>query len=568
MCIQGIILMKYYFPDDFIVSTAKGYLEYDFGKRTLLTARTRAAKTTATCFFLAAKKVEEPDALCITFGPNMTNFISDIKEKFEYFEQFQELDVCAVSYNSEEREEFMAELGGMSSNRNVLCVNSDHKHLEKIIPYITRIKNRNIYIVIDEAHKGGEKTYLRTLREFQLPNIAVIETTATFRNRLLTRIPPDFISVLTPRNTYCKPTQASLVPFCDNDYVYKYDKLHQEQVTLIQEEVNKTESLTLINGYDKTAMHRAFKRQLKLCIARADVVIITLNGGISWWTTADQSDVENQLFHHNRKSVRAASSAIAAVYTLGYRHIIVIGHKQVAEGQTIGCAKLSLSLQIRGTPNSKPNADSLAQSIRTGGLNIYSQQRIQCDPQKWADYCTYIEANEELVTLFQDKSPQEQQKIAEQAYINLPSIKVPHGDYQPVRKPLDSDEIGSYYFERPIGDFAPCFENFNRENTAPLWKYARDQIRKQDWYTGQALGGKKANGVPSDRMQGRGNDIQVYVNADPQGQQAVVRPVVIWRRDDKLCVRFIYLHTPCKTHNYFGKLESFSKVKDIILELV
>ena len=559
--------MKYYFPDDFIVSTAKGYLEYDFGKRTILTARTRAAKTTATCFFLAAKKVEEPESLCISFGPNMTNFVSDIKEKFEYFEQFQELDVRAVSYNAEEREEFMAELGGMSSNYNVLCVNSDHNHLEKIIPYITRIKNRKIYIVIDEAHKGGEKTYARTLREFQLPNIAVIETTATFRNRLLTRTPPDFISVLTPRNPYCKPTQATLVPFCNNDYVYKHEKLHPEQVTLIYEEVSKAQSLTLINGYDKTAMHRAFKRQLKAVINRADVAIVTLNGGLSWWTTANSSEIENQLFHYNRTSVRAASSAIAAMYELGYRHIIVIGHKQVAEGQTVGCAKLSLSLQIRGTPNSKPNADALAQSIRTGGLNIYSDQRIQTDPKKWQDYCTYIEANEELVTLFQDKSPEEQQAIAEQAYLYLPSLTVHHGDYQPVRKTIESNDVGSHYFEIPILGFTACFENLNRENTAPLYSYVRDEVRKQPWYQNQKLAGKKANGLPTDRIQGRGNDIQVHINADPQSKEATVHPLVFWKRDDMICVRYTYCHTACRTHNYWGKLENFSKTRDIVLEL-
>lgn len=559
--------MKYYFPEDFIVSTAKGYLEYDFGKRTLLTARTRAAKTTATCFFLAAKKVEEPDSLCITFGPNMTNFVSDIKEKFEYFEQFQQLDVRAVSYNAEEREEFMAELGGMSSRSNVLCVNSDHNHLEKIIPYITRIRNRKIYIVIDEAHKGGEKTYARTLREFQLPNIAVIETTATFRNRLLTRTPPDYISVLTPRNPYCKPTAATIVPFRHNSYVYKTEKLHPEQITLIQEELGRAESLTLINGYDKTAMHRAFKRQLKSTLNRSDVAIITLNGGLSWWTTADSSEIEHQLFHYNRTTVRAASSAIAAVYALGFRHIIVIGHKQVAEGQTIGCAHLSLTLQIRGTPNSKPNADALAQSIRTGGLNIHTTQRIQTDPQKWSDYCTYIEANEELVTLFQDKSPEEQQAIAEQAYLYLPSLTVLHGDYQPVRKIVESEDVGSHYFEIPIQKYAPCFENLNKTNTAPLYAYVRDAVRKQSWYVDQKLSGKKANGLPTDRIHGRGNDIQVHVNADPQSKEAQVHPLVFWKRDDKICVRYTYRHTACRTHNYWGQLESFSKRKDIVLEL-
>lgn len=559
--------MKYYFPDDFIVTTVKGYLEYDFGKRTLLVARTRAAKTAATCYFLANIKAQEPDALCITFGPNMKNFVSDIKEKFEYFEQFQQLDVRAVSYDAAEREDFMAEIAGVSSVPSVLCVNADVNHIVKLIPYITRIKNRKIYIVIDEAHKGGLQTYQRILNEFRASNIVIIETTATFRNRLLTRIPPDYIAVLKPIKPYCKPTDAQLVPFTKNAYVYEHERLHDEQLSALTAELQKTQSLTLINGYDKTAMHRAFKRQLKLYVNRADVAIITLNGGNSWWTTADSSDIEHQLFHVNKATIRAASSAIQAVYDLQFRHIIVIGHKQVAEGQTIGCAKLSLSLQIRGTPNSKPNADALVQSIRTGGLNIHAPQTIVTDPQKWKDYCSYIEANEELVNLFQDKSPEEQQLIAEQAYLYLPSLTIQHGDYQPVKKVIQTDDVGSYYFEIPILGFAPCFENLNVENTAPLYVYVRSEVKKQDWYTNQPLRGKKANGTITDRIQGRGNDIQVHVSSDPQSKESSTHPLVFWKRDNNICVRYTYKHEPCKIHNYYGQLENFSKTKDIILEL-
>ena len=559
--------MKYYFPDDFPVTTVKGYLEYDFGKRTLLVGPTRAAKTLATCYLLADLKSQYPDALCITFGPNMTNFISDIKEKFEYFEQFQQLDVRAISYDKADREDFMAEIAGVSFVPSVLCVNSDVNHISKLIPYITRVKNRKIFIIIDEAHKGGEKTYDRTLTEFRTPNIALIETTATFRNRLLTRDPPDYIAVLKPRSPYRKPTDATLVPFVNNDYVYESERLHPEQVQLIHEELSRDQSLTLINGYDKTAMHRAFKIQLKLVINRADVAIVTLNGGKCCWTTADQCETENELLHQNRNPIRAASSAIQAMYNLGFRHIIVIGHKQVAEGQTIGCAQLPLSLQIRGTPNSKPNADALVQSIRTGGLNIHSTQRIQTDPQKWKDYCIYIEANEELVTLFQDKSPEEQQAIAEQAYLYLPSLNIQHGDYKPVKKVIQTDDVGSYYFEIPILNFSPCFENANVENTAPLYVYVRNEVKKQSWYANQPLRGKKANGLPKDRIQGRGNDIQVHVNSDPQSKESSTHPLVFWKRDNNICVRYTYKHEPCRTHNYWGQLENFSKTKEIVLEL-
>lgn len=357
------------------------------------------------------------------------------------------------------------------------------------------------------------------------------------------------------------------MPFVHNDYVYKHERLHDEQVQLIQEELSGSQSLTLINGYDKTVMHRAFKRQLKRTINRSDVAIITLNGGKCCWTTADQCDVENELLHQNRTPIRAASSAIQAIYDLGFRHIIVIGHKQVAEGQTIGCSKLSLSLQIRGTPNSKPNADALVQSIRTGGLNIHSTQRIQTDPQKWKDYCKYIEVNEELVTLFQDKSPEEQQLIAEQAYFSLPSLTVLHGDYQPVRKIVQTTDVSSHYFEIPIKMYESLFTYNCVDNTAPLYAYVRDAVKNQSWYTNQKLNGKKVNGSPTDKLQGRGNDVQIHVNADPQSKEARVHPLVFWKRDDKICVRYTYRHEAGQTHNYYGQLQSFAKTKDIVLEL-
>lgn len=560
--------MKFYFPEDFMVTTTKGYLEYEFGERTLLTARTRAAKTTASCFFLAAKKAEEPESLCITFGPNMVNFVSDIKEKFEYFEHFQELDVHAVSYNSNERELFMAEIGGVSGQLNVLCVNTDHQHVDKIIPYILAVKNRKIYIVIDEAHKEGDKTYRRILSELRAPNIVIIETTATFRTRLLTAPPAKYIATLISRMEYVKPTSAKLIPFRENAWVYENKLLHEEQLDAIDEELLNDQCLVLINGYDKTLFHSAFKRQLKEYINSSDVAIIVLNDGSAFWTTADSDTVENKLFHRNRTPIRASSSAIAAVYDLGFRHIIVIGHKQVAEGQTIGCKHLSMTLQIRGTPNSKPNADALVQSIRTGGLGIHHSQRIMTDPNKWRDYLTYIEANEELVELFQDKSPEEQQKLAEDAYLELKTLKVRHGDYEAKRVIVTSDNAGSYYFELPVAKFGHMFEYGNVDNTSELYRYVRDATREQPWYTGQHLGAKKANGGPEDKLDGRGNDIQVHVNADPQSKEAKTHPLVFWRRADRICVRYTFRNDPCLTHNYWGELQTFARSEHVKLVLV
>lgn len=558
--------MKFYFPESFPVTTSKGYLEYEYGKRTLLTAPTRAGKTSATSYFLASTKSQEPDVLCIAFGPNMVNFVSDIKEKFEYFEHFQELDAVAVSYK-EDRELFMAELGGISNQVNVLCVNTDYQYVLKIIPYIKAIKNRKIIVVIDEAHKAGDKTYKRILTELQADNIAVIETTATFRTRLLTFPPATYIQTLVPRTAYVRPTSATLIPFMDNDWVYENTLLHETQLQAINEELMQDECLVLINGYDKLVFHYAFKRQLKEYINSSDVAIVLLNDGSAFWTTAEPNSVENKLLHKNHEPIRAASSAISAVYELGFRHVIVIGHKQVAEGQTIGCSKLSLTLQIRGTPKSKPNADALVQSIRTGGLNINHVQKIMTDTHKWRDYLAYIEANEELVALFQDKTPEQQQELAEQAYLSLPTLKISHGDYTPVRKHIDTVDVGSHYFELPISSFSKLFEYSNTDSTAELYKYVRSAVKQQPWYSNQPLTAKKANGTPSDKIIGRGNDIQVHVNADPQSKEAKTHPLVFWRRDDVIAVRYTFMYEPCKTHNYWGVPESFAHTKDIILQV-
>ena len=560
--------MKFYFPEDFLVTTSKGYLEYEFGERTLLTARTRAAKTTGSCFFLASKKVEEPDSLCIIFGPNMTSFVADIKDKFEYFEHFQELGVRAVSYNHDEREQFMAEIAGVSSEPTILCVNSDYQHLDKIIAYLLAVKKRKIYAVIDEAHKGGAKTYTRLLTELKAPNIVRIETTATFRNRLLAAEPAKYVHVLVARNKYVKPSDATLIPFANNEWTYRNQLLHDEQLALIDEEMQNDQALVLINGYDKTAFHRSFKHQLKDYINSSDVAIITLNAGSAFWTTAEINSVEHQLYHKNGSAIRAASSAVAAIYELGFSHIVVIGQKQVAEGQTIGCSKITMTAQIIGTPISKQNADALVQSVRTGGLGILYPQKIMMPKERWKDYKTYVEKNEELAELFQDKTPEEQQALAEQAYLSLPTLKVSHGAYTPVTRYVDSDDVGSYYFELPLKSFGNMFEYGNKENTAALYTYIRSATKEQPWYTNQHLSAKKANGNPYNKIPGRGNDIQVHVNADPQSKEVKIHPLVFWKRDDKIAVRYIFKYEACKTHNYYGELESFSKTNTVVLELV
>lgn len=560
--------MKFHFPEDFLVTTSKGYLEYEFGERTLLTARTRAAKTTGTCFFLASKKAEDPSSLCIIFGPNMKSFIADIKDKFEYFEQFQELDVKAVSYNAEEREAFMAEIAGVSSEPSILCVNSDSQHLDKIIPYLLAVKHRKIYAVIDEAHKGGAKTYSRLLTELKASNIARIETTATFRNRLLAAEPAKFVHVLVPRNKYVKPSEAELIPFSNLEWVYRNQQLHDEQLDLIDSEMQNEQALILINGYDKISFHRAFTRQLKHYIDSSDVAIITLNEGSAFWTTAEVNSVQHQLFHKNKTPIRAASSAVSAIYKLGFSHIIVIGQKQVAEGQTIGCADITMTAQIIGTPISKQNADALVQSVRTGGLGILYPQKIMMPEARWRDYKLYVDRNEELAELFQDKTAEEQQELAEAAYFSLPTLHVQHGAYTPVKKHVSTENVGSYYFELPINKFSLLFDYNNKENTAALYSYVRAAVKEQPWYTNQALSAKKANGLPTDKLSGRGNDIQVHVNADPQSIEAKKHPLVFWKRDDKIAVRYTYKYEACKTHNYYGDLESFAKSSSVVLQLV
>jgi hypothetical protein len=81
------------------------------------------------------------------------------------------------------------------------------------------------------------------------------------------------------------------------------------------------------------------------------------------------------------------------------------------------------------------------------------------------------------------------------------------------------------------------------------------------------LSAKKANGNPYDKLVGRGNDIQVHVNADPRSKEVKIHPLVFWRRDSIIAVRYSFRYEACKTHNYYGELESFTKANYVILQL-
>jgi hypothetical protein len=557
-------------PDNFIGTTSTGYLHYDFGKTTLLVARTRNGKTSFSFEFTSLFKHLESNAICILFGPDLGSYPDDLLDKQEYYESVQQFDTgLAVWKNKDHKVEFMAQIAGLSNKNTILCTNSNYLHVNAIVGYIKQVKDRPIYVVIDEAHKDGLKSYKFLKNELRgVPNIAVFETTATYRTNLLAEFPPDFIQAIIAHGTYTDPLSATIIPFLHNNWTKDNDRLHPEQIQAIKQDLDNEKSLVLINGYELVSQHKTFKTQLKTTISRDDVAIITLNSGSVTWTRATQdTDYEQKLVHPNGKPIRAASSAVAAIVNQGFNHIIVIGQKQVSEGQTIGCKELTLTLQVIGTAKKDSTADSLAQTIRTGGMNILNAQKVMMDPDKWEGIKKHVEANENLRdALSQATTPEEYQQIVADSYYEIKKLKINHGAYKPVKKAAIADGVGSYYWEIPVDKFAHLFA-YGATATGKLYSHVRDSARKQAWYKNESLAARKISGDIFDKLEGRGNDVQAFVHCDPSSKHTTEYPLTFWLRDNKICCRYIFKHEPCLIHNYYGELSNFSKSAQTVLQL-
>jgi len=588
-------MKKLKIPDNFTATTETGYLHYDFGKTTLLVARTRAGKTSLTLEVATLIKSNKPKAICIMFGPDLKAYPEDLLDKNEYYDSIQQLSGdIAVWSNSNHKEEFMAQLTGFSVSPNsvVLCTNSNHTHVNRILAYLKQASSSvPVFAVIDEAHKEGELSYNRLKRELRkMKNVAVIETTASYRDLLLDSNPPDFIQAIVPRGEYVDPLEATLIPFDHVSWTRDNFALHEEQIAAIKQQIQNKQSLTLINGYELVQHHDAFKTQIKRCINNPEVVILTMNSGsVTWTRAAEDYHIEHTVSRDNGKKIRAASSAVSAMYHKeGFRHIIVVGQKQVSEGQTVGCSDLSLTLQIVGTAKGDSNAATLIQTIRTGGLNILYPQAIMMDPQKWESAKLYVSQTEQLAKILAGvKTPEEYQQAVDMSYaealearrseyrrlaasgfLEVKGLKVTHGDYKVVRAPAIPEGVGSHYFEIPLKNFGPAFEYGHKGSSGELYAYVREAARSQPWFNNHSTLAKRVQGTPTDKLRGRGNDVQVIINADPQSQEAQERPLVFWKRDNVIAVRYLFRFTPCLTHNYYGELQNFSHTAGRVLDIV
>jgi hypothetical protein len=554
-------------PKDFLVTTIAGSINFELGKRLILASRTRSGKTLLSAYCLAKAKQQDPESICIHIGPNLGAFVADVETKFE-LEPYVETGVRCTPYNKATAELFALDLAGLLDYKTIFCVNADHTHVKKIISLIKRTKKR-VYLVIDEAHKAGPQTYEPILKELQLPNVAMLETTATFRSRLLTR-PHAKVEIISSRAEYTLPTDARLIPFHENSYTVRNKTLHDLQIDEIVRQTTKNQSLTLINGYDKTVVHNMFKRQVREALEDVHAAVIVMNGGQSRWSDTSSNEEHAILHKDTNKPIRDASSVIKSVQSLGYNHIVVIGQKQVEMGQTIGFAGFPMTLQIQGTPISTQNADALAQNVRTGGLNISCEQSIMIDPVRWKDYCDYIEHNEELSFSFRGLSPQEQEEVARKAYFSRPGLRVPHGDYTPVpRTDTTGLPVVTEYFEVDCPDSYKSLFQYQKEKraTGQLIKYVRSLVMRQPWYSQDLkLSARTVIGGPETVKQSSegeelvgGNDTSAFINANPTGTEPKKYPLLIWLRDDKLCIRLQTKFVSGLTHDYYGKLQNRNK---------
>ena len=558
-------------PESFPVTTLKGVVTLDSRKRVILTARTREGKTLLALLLGCSIKEIDPDTIVILVSPNLTAAIDDLEGKMDYFPELQETGVDLLSYK-DNKVTFAEEFMNPEADR-LFMMNADYTYVDKLVDYATRTSNK-IVILLDEAHKGGAKTYERILSEVAtLDNVAIIETTATFRNRVLTRPHGDVVRLI-PRSAYRSPTAAHLIPVSieDNAFCREHQQLCDSHLDEIVRECDNNSCLIMINGGGEQAYHWNAKRQIKdsLVDLGDEIAIIQITGGNAKWSDLLE-DAEHTIRHQrSKKAIRDASSIIKTVYNKGYRKIVVVGQKQVAEGQTIGFAGFPLTLQIMHTALGKQQADSIAQWIRTGGIGVDVTQKIMMVQEKWEDYLAYIDCNEDLRDTFEGLDPVEQQKAAESMYLKLETLHVKNGDYTPtpVMPDISSLPLLTDYHEYPLEDSWKEQLTFNAEvirTTKDLRKWIATEIK--ELYPDETfpcnmrtiagdINTKKSNG---------GNDISVYVHQDPnaKSQQAWQRNITVWMRDDKLCIRVRKSAEPTigLVHNYWGKPACF--VKDL-----
>ena len=593
--------------NDFPVTVPTNSIKASFDKRALICARTRAGKTLLLCHLAIKTLIEYEDdddyfPICFIIGPNLSSFCEDVLDKFEAIPELKKYnDFIEVLSIRDKRsiEKISGVFAGIIPKKPILVVaNADHTYVAKILDLVEAINrsqpHKKINVFLDEAHKSGEKTYdLLKERLMSLLNVSLTETTATFRSRMLSQ-PPAEVYTLQPRtNTYVNPTEAKLIKVDReiNNKCMCMDNPHlaKEYLDKISWQWQNEKSLILINGNQTIAFHTAAGNQVLNLAKKLNhaAAIVYINRGKARCQPTDQSasfivcDEGN-----NGKPLRSASAIIERVHKLGFNHVVVIGQKQVEMGQTIGCTGFPLTLQILMVRRSKPKIDLIAQLIRTGGNGV-GEQYIMCPEEIWEDYLAWTNDNDKLSTMFQGLSPELQQLAAQNAYTHLVATTPTYGDDFVIgSKPGDVSKIKTITeFWEVTNVPVEIQEEFKvvkngKRSTLNARRFVLDYVKQTDWYkslsnpANQQLNIRTIAGDINTEKDGRGgNDVQVYINADPEANsnQSWQRNITAWIRhtDNKLCIRVRPNLEPTKgaVHDYYGKLRYPKSTNKTVLVL-
>ena len=569
-------------PEDFPVTTISGVLYITTSERLILTARTREGKSLLSLYAACKVKEDNPDTIVLIISPNLTANVDDYVGKMNYFEAIKATGVDLKTYKRNKKE-LTFEFAGIPIQNNIYVVNCDYRYIDELVELCSH-SSKQIFMVVDEAHKGGEKTYHRVLKEIAtLPHVSVLETTATFRSRVLTR-PHGKVDMLLSKSNYISPIDATPIPIdpLTNWDCIQNEKLAEEHLDRIAYRLSKEDGCVLINGANKTSFHTNGARQVEETLKNLDdadkvAIVLITNSQASWRPIGGL--IDNVITVKGTKTkIKDASSVIKYVYDEGYRKIVILGNKMVEMGQTIGFAGFDMLLQIHHTSKSQrknsQNADNIAQLMRTGGIGIKASQEVMIVESKWNDYVKYINSNEDLRNALHELTPEEQQEAIRDKWLELDTLRVNNGDYD-AKQVINTEnlEVITQYDEIELEDWMQDLLHYDPNSVNRSRTELSDHVKKyilNKYYDGklQKFSVRTCRGDINTKMVGSGNEIQRYLHADPTKKDGSLRNLVIWMRpeDKKLAMRWRDDQQPKEglIHDYWGKPGFFSKKSPLI----
>jgi len=564
-------------PDSFPVTTDTRSLLLSSTSITVLVARTREGKTLLSLYGAMACKSKYPQTPVILITANMTSNVDDCHSKVNNFDEYQDLEIDLVGLDKKENLLKDLVLPDYESNC-VHIINADHRHISVLQEYM-QMCTKNVIIILDEAHKGGPATYDLIHNHISpLPTVTVLETTATYRTRILRKHDKTIVKLQTKLG-YTSPLAATLidVPEEVNDWCLKNKTLHDIHLDEIVKETGRRECLIGINGMADTLFHKNGVSRIREAledIEHPDAVAMIL-------ITGSKAEVTTLSDHHtttvkddNGRALRDPSSIIRAVWEMGYRKIIVLGHKQMEMGATIGFRDMSMTLQIVHVARSKSQADSIVQTIRTGGIGIKYTQRIMMPRKKWEDVIKYVEETEKLSDLLQDcETPEEEADVIAGSYLELDTMHVKNGDYDVLPEQEDTTtwpvhtDCDVFPAEPWMYKWVEMDEHYKRTHKAEneLKKWIEECVPNPRKGSRRTIGGS----IDTPKARG-GNDFQVYLAANPFTNESFWRRTQYWWiHEGNLYVRTVKKEATEMTkglaHNHEGKLTNFVRPSGRIL---